>query len=120
MASDRTSDPEAQWIEGGPVLADIDQAESERVLATLLDGWVEEYVAEARGQADEAEFDLSWGPDDVLEEVQASSLDGLTDDLRVVDWWVVARGIAAWLDEHPREVDPLDFLDIAADLLDEV
>lgn len=119
-ASDRTSDPEAQWIDRGPVLANTDQAESDPVLANLLDDWVEERVAESRGEADEVEFDLSWGPDDVLEEVQAGSLDGLAYDLRVVDWRVVARRIAAWLDEHPREVDPLDFLAIAADLLDEV
>lgn len=33
---------------------------------------------------------------------------------------VVARDLAGWLDDHPREVDPVDFLEIAHDLLDEV
>jgi hypothetical protein len=41
------------------------------------------------------------------------------DDLRVVDWRVIARGVAAWLDEHPRMVDPVDHLQVAGGLLDE-
>jgi hypothetical protein len=120
MESDRTLSAEAEWIERGPVLAMVDQAESEHVLATLLDDWVEEHVAELRDQADEVEFDLSWGPNDVLEEVQGGALDGVVDNLRVVDWRVVARGVAAWLDEHPRKVDPVDHLQVAGDLLDGV
>ena len=120
MGTDRTGDDVAEWIERGPVLDLIDEAETERARAKLLGEWVEDHVREVRQHADDVEFDLAWGPVEVLEEVQAGALDGVVDDLRRVDWRVVARDVAAWLDDHPREVDPIDFLEVANDLLDDV
>lgn len=120
MGTGRTGDDVAEWAERGPVLDLIDVAETERARAKLLGDWVEDHVREVRQHADDVEFDLAWGPAEVLDEVQGGVLDGVIDDLRCVDWRVVARDVAAWLDDHPREVDPVDFLEIANDLLDDV
>ncbi|MGB5757009.1 MAG: hypothetical protein WBM50_08850 [Acidimicrobiales bacterium] len=119
MTSDDVGDDTADWIERGPVLAVVDDAETERVLTKLLDEWIDGYAAEARSYADDVESDIAWSPADVLDNVQEATLDGLTDDLRAVDWRTIARGLGSWLDEHPRDVDPVDFLEVANALLDD-
>lgn len=75
------------------------------------------------GSNERSDQEIAEEQPDEVEQVAFLDRDGLhrsgQDDLRVVDWRIVATGIAAWLDEHPREVDPVDFLEVVHALLDD-
>lgn len=102
------------WLEGGAVLAAIDEASTEAARSRLVDVWVEDRAAEVRTGWATEDHDVTWGPADLLDQVQDGVLDGIVGDLRIVDWRAVAAGLARWLDDHPRSIDPTDFLHVVA------
>jgi hypothetical protein len=90
----------------------LDNQATAVVRDVVMGSWLFDHVTEWRGDFANEDFDMNLGPS-ILVEWWPDIVDGVDradlPDPITVDWVAVANEVGAWQDQHPREIDVIQW-----------